>query len=93
MDIFCYGCVCLPRLVLLLLFTTHSGLEVDELAGVATVEKEMDGQAPCSEAGWQFTCDKNSTSINNILQIQLPTTNSYSCMATFINNKNIKSHV
>ena len=85
MDIFCYGCVSLPRLVLLLLFTTHSGLEVDELAGVATVEKEMDG--------WQFTCDKNSTSINNILQIQLPTTNSYSCMATFINNKNIKSHV
>ena len=64
MDIFCYGCVSLPRLVLLLLFTTHSGLEVDELAGVATVEKEMDGQAPCSEAGWQFTCDKNSTSIN-----------------------------
>ena len=93
MDIFCYGCVCLPRLVLLLLFTTHSGLEVDELAGVATVEKEMDGQAPCSEARWQFTCDKNSTSINNILQIQLPTTNSYSCLATFINNKNIKSHV
>ena len=92
MDIFCYGCVCLPRLVLLLLFTTHSGLEVDELAGVATVEEEIDGQAPSSEAGWQFTCDKNSTSMNNILQIQLPTTNSYSCLATFINNKNIKSH-
>ena len=31
------------HILLWLLFTTHSGLEVDELAGVATVEKEMYG--------------------------------------------------